>query len=470
MKADHGRTVALLVGRCLCALALAHVSLSVYAVNKNNIGRIGQASNGRSTTLSPPTNSGGSTLPISPNIGGWSQAGNYGVPPGASGTTMNLTGSGQAIFSGTKYPFQAGYQQPKSSWVLPALGAAAAIGCTFASGGLATVACLGLPAAMPFLYEWMTRSGARINPQSGGLERRPEGCNGSTCEKFRPEHEPTYSHWSFSSACEAGQAYVMAQQAATFEFRNQSSAGGVCSAERRTIGPPPGGWSAVAFTVFRTTVADTGQWIPASMDDIAPYMVNTVPDGRVWGEALEKGAEFPLPNPTVTGPSQIQGPEKTTTNPDGSRTVERTTYNFQTAGNTINNTSNVTTTTTYNTDNSVRNTSTTTTTPTDEERDPEDPCEKRPNSIGCQELEDPPKTEIPKETKTITYAEEAGIGGGSCPADVMWSPQSIAGTYKFIDWQQACGWALQLKWIVILLATWAAFWIVMPGNTQVKPQ
>ena len=206
------------------------------------------------------------------------------------------------------------------------------------------------------------------------------------------------------------------------------------------------------------------------MDDIAPYMVNTVPDGRVWGEALEKGAEFPLPNPTVTGPSQIQGPEKTTTNPDGSRTVERTTYNFQTAGNTINNTSNVTTTTTYNTDNSVRNTSTTTTTPTDEERDPEDPCEKRPNSIGCQELEDPPKTEIPKETKTITYAEEAGIGGGSCPADVMWSPQSIAGTYKFIDWQQACGWALQLKWIVILLATWAAFWIVMPGNTQVKPQ
>jgi hypothetical protein len=130
----------------------------------------------------------------------------------------------------------------------------------------------------------------------------------------------------------------------------------------------------------------------------------------------------------------------------------------------------VTTVTTYNADNSVRNVTTSTTAPTAEQKDPDDPCEKRPNSVGCQELEDPPKTDIPKSTKTITYAEEAGIGGGSCPADVMWSPQSVAGTYKFINWQQACGWAASLKWLVILLATWAAFWIVMPGNTQVKPQ
>ncbi|KQX87687.1 hypothetical protein ASD34_15590 [Variovorax sp. Root473] len=171
-----------------------------------------------------------------------------------------------------------------------------------------------------------------------------------------------------------------------------------------------------------------------------------------------------MPEPTVTGPSQIQGPEKSTTNPDGSRTVERTTYNFQTAGNTINNTSNVTTTTTYNTDNSVRSTSSTTTTPTEEEGDKESECEKRPNSLGCQELDEPPSGEIPRETKTITYAEESVFGGGSCPSDKQWSSGTLGHSYKLVDWTTLCGYALPARALVILLAIFAAFLIVMPGK------
>lgn len=433
----------------VCALALGGVWLNAHAVNKSNIGRIGQTTIGRSTTLGPVTNSGGSTIPVSPNLGGWTQAGNYGVPPGASGTTMQLGQSGSTFIAGQKYPFQAGYQQPKSSWVLPALGAAAAIGCTFASGGLATVACLGLPAAMPFLYDWMTRSGARINPETGQLERQdPTACTIGPCYEFKdasgawtrdgeaacdsfmpPEYGPGFLYFSDNGLCRV-------------TSNNQVERG----LERRSAPPL------------------SSTWYPSSMDDIVPYMRDVVPDGRVWGEALEKGAEFPLPNPTVTGPSQIQGPEKSTTNPDGSRTVERTTYNFNTSGNTITNTSNVTTTTTYNADNSVRSVSNTTTTPTDEEADKESECEKRPNSLGCQELDEAPTGEIPRETKTITYAEESVFGGGSCPSDKQWSSGTTGSSYKLIDWQVFCGYALPARFLVILLATFAAFLIVMPGK------
>lgn len=399
---------------------------------------------------------------------------------------MQLGQKGDAFIAGQKYPFQAGYQKPWSDYALPALGAAATLGCSLATGGLATVACLAIPATLPYLYDWITKAGGRVNPQTGALERSnakdPGFCDGVSV--------PTCYYWTWNNP-PAGPAIVgtspspaVACEGLRPYWQAWLGAGRFSGTWTAVDGAPanPGSaydcWGTLDGTYKKITTLgrgavrapDSPTWYPSSMDDIAPYMQQVNPDPRVWGEVLEKGAEMPLPNPTVTGPSSIQGPEKTTTNPDGSRTVERTTYNFSTSGNTITNTSNVTNNTTYNTDNSVRSVSSTTETPTAETADKESECEKRPNTVGCQELEDPGKGVIPKETKTITYAEEAGIGGGSCPADVMWSPQSIAGTYKFINWQQACGWALQLKWLVLLLATWAAFWIVMPGNTQVKPQ
>jgi hypothetical protein len=230
---------------------------------------------------------------------------------------------------------------------------------------------------------------------------------------------------------------------------------------------------------LRTGVTSTTNWVPSSMNDILPYMQGVTPDGRIVGDILGPGAgSIPDAVPTVTGPASIVGPDTTTVNPDGTKTSSRTTYNFTTAGNTITNTSNVTTTNNYNTSNVVTSTTTKTETPAASSTttgaaattpDQQTDCDKYPNSLGCSTLDVPTGT-IPRDTKTITYAEESRLGSGSCPADVMWSPQSITGTYKFINWQQACGWAASLKWIVLLLATWAAFWIVMPGNTQVKPQ
>ena len=111
----------------------------------------------------------------------------------------------------------------------------------------------------------------------------------------------------------------------------------------------------------------------------------------------------------------------------------------------------------------MRNTSSTTTTPTAEDADKESECEKHPNTAGCADL-DTPVGAIPKETKTITYAEEAVFGGGSCPSDKQWSSGTTGHSYKLIDWQTFCGYALPARALVILLAIFAAFLIVMPGK------
>ncbi|MGJ7531411.1 virulence factor TspB C-terminal domain-related protein [Variovorax sp. GB1P17] len=450
----------------LVALALGCVWLNAGAVNKGNISRVQVQSNGRSTAIGPVTNSGGSTIPVSPEKGGWTQAGNYGVPPGATGPTVSTQINGEVVFHGpsSKYPFQGNTQSTTSGWVVPALGAAAAIGCTFATGGLATAACLALPIAMPYLYDWITRSGGRINPETGELQRSQTQTKWNlTSGSLRD-----LGFWeSGAEACRSSSIVQAYLDKTAFDsvgpntVESQSFSSPFCiRMVKRTTGS--GSVSQVTAALQATNVTQIG-WLPSSMDDIAPYMKNVQPDGRVWGEALEKGAEMPLSIPTVTGPSQIQGPEKSTTNPDGSRTVERNIYNFQTSGNTITNTTNVTNTTTYNSDNSVRSVSSTTKTPTAEEADKDSECEKRPNSAGCADL-DTPTGEIPRETKTITYAEESVFGGGSCPSDKQWSSGTTGHSYKLVDWGTLCGFAAPARALVILLAIFAAFLIVMPGK------
>lgn len=465
-KNPHGLPPALLASWCLCALALAHVPLNAHAAKASNWGTVGIGSTGNARTINAPgmaSNSGGSTIPISPTVGGWTQAGNYGVPPGAVGPTMVLGGAGHVFFKGTKYPFQVGYQSPWAALAPAALGALC-----LGSGPVGVATCVGGAAAAPFVYQWLTNAGGRISPTTGELERIPkEFCYTAPCYEYTVAGNPS-KHPSAIAAC--------SNFAANFPDPSRTATvinadGGFCRMEV-VITATGVSQGTDARQINQTSIPPKSPtWYPSSMDDIVPYMRDTpVPDGRVVGDILSRGGEIPLPTPTVTGPTKITGPESSTNNPDGSRTVQKTEHNFQVDGNKITNISNVTTTTTYNTDNSVRNATTTTTTPTPEQAAPEetDYCEKRPNAVGCAEL-DTPEGKVPRETKTITYAEESVLGAGSCPADVNWSSGTTGRSYKFIDWSSACGWAGSISWLVIVLATYAAFWIVIPGNTQVKP-
>ena len=94
-------------------------------------------------------------------------------------------------------------------------------------------------------------------------------------------------------------------------------------------------------------------------------------------------------------------------------------------------------------------------------------CEKHPDILACSKPElDTPEGEIPKKTREVTLNEENLFGGGSCPADVYFSPHGLQ-QLKVWDWNRACGYiSSYVKPILILCCTFAAFMILIPGRTE----
>lgn len=94
-------------------------------------------------------------------------------------------------------------------------------------------------------------------------------------------------------------------------------------------------------------------------------------------------------------------------------------------------------------------------------------CLKSPNTLGCSEIDTPVGDPIPKSSVTVTYAEEELFGAGACPADSTLALGTTGKTVKVWDWQKTCAFALPLRAMIISLAAFAAFLIVMPGQTRV---
>ena len=195
------------------------------------------------------------------------------------------------------------------------------------------------------------------------------------------------------------------------------------------------------------------------------------PDGRPWGETLERGGEVPMPDPTVTGPSSVSGPETVTHKADGSKTVTNTTYHFTTNNNTVTNTHNTTITNYYNSSNQLIGTDTTTTTPSESEVPPPEQkglCELYPDILACAKVPeaDTPDGEVPRDDKELTYQEENLFGGGNCPANLTMTVQSTGQSMTVWDWQSACDHMLPIRAIVMTLAAFSAFLILMPGGPK----
>ena len=300
-------------------------------------------------------------------------------------------------------------------------------------------------------------------------------------------------------------------------------------------------------------------WLPASMDDIAPYMTPRVPavvaiasltalgvelasspvsvtgptpalpsldpyvkttqypaPAPLTSTTTQPGNPFNLPSntPTVTSsatsttpvtpgsssatgptpsvappsPGPVNSPSTTTTtsthNPTTNQTTSttstvtapqtlvqttNTTTNITNTSNTSN-VSNTTTTTTAITNNVTNITTTTTDTKAPASQDPtKSECEKNPDSFGCQKIDlDTPTGDIPKTTKTITYASEnLGFGGGSCPANKTMSPHGMA-QITVIDWASNCDKITSYaKPMILALAGFAALMIIFAGG---KPE
>jgi len=96
-----------------------------------------------------------------------------------------------------------------------------------------------------------------------------------------------------------------------------------------------------------------------------------------------------------------------------------------------------------------------------------DLCIKYPNILACSKPDlDTPSGDIPKTNKTITFTDQNPFAGGSCPADVFYT-LSRGQSLKIWNWQKACSYALPIRAIIIALASFSAFLIVMPGETRV---
>lgn len=91
-------------------------------------------------------------------------------------------------------------------------------------------------------------------------------------------------------------------------------------------------------------------------------------------------------------------------------------------------------------------------------------CEKHPDILACSKPElDIPDGEIPKVTKQITYAEEGGFGGGSCPSNVY---ANLHGKQTMVyEWTRTCSVvSTYIRPIILLLGAMGALFILIPGR------
>jgi len=432
-----------------------------YAAKLSDLQKIGVNKTGNSASFGADVKAFPGVGNIKPNSeAGWYQAGNYGVAPSATGSTMSMGANGEVFFAdglgtynGVSYPFKAGFNVSKGDIVDAAVAAA---------NGPVGIALF----AAPFLFDWFTHAGGRFNPTTGEIERTDETvCTVAPCYEYI--FNGISAPWRSTAVAAAMDLMnYNNRQFPTYGYTLDKVVGTVVYYHYTLSGTVK---NATASLQTRGVDPSSAKWIKSSLTDIAPYMKDSqfAPDGRVIPEILGKGADLKMPAPTVTGPSSVDGPETTTTNSDGSKTVQKTTYNFKTSGDTVTNTSNVTVTQTYNTTNNVTSTTTTTKTPVaSETTDNKTDCEKNPKAVACQDFDfDTPDDEIPKDKKNITYqAENLGFGGGSCPADKVMTVHGV-GQVKVVRWAEDCEKiTTYVKPLVLALSGFAALMIIFAGG------
>lgn len=258
--------------------------------------------------------------------------------------------------------------------------------------------------------------------------------------------------------------------------------------------------------VYRISVSevtgDTSTVIPATVGEVQAVMGRSDAPPltpNIVSEAVKAGVDpFGAQGPqvTVSGPTSVPG-EKTTTSESirlkpgtnipavpgelsdsGTKTTTTTnTTNVQYSGNTVSTstTNNTTTNITNNVTNTTINEGTKVqeTTNEDDVSKPEEPpkeetlCEKYPDILACAKPElDAPEGEIPKTTREVTLTEENLFSGGSCPADVYFTPHGLQ-QLKVWDWNQSCSYITgYVKPILLICCTFAAFMILIPGRTE----
>ncbi|MDO8652074.1 MAG: hypothetical protein Q7R66_07785 [Undibacterium sp.] len=197
------------------------------------------------------------------------------------------------------------------------------------------------------------------------------------------------------------------------------------------------------------------------------------------------GDQIPTDQPNATGPATVAGPtEKTKVGPK--ETTKQSNYNCTyydgptvMEGGSVVCTEQTTTTDAVTTTDPATGATTTTTTTASEATKPaeipaddkpaEDPCIKNPSRNGCRSDEfDVPAGDIPKTSKTISYAaENLGFAGGSCPANRIMIAHGMAVPITVTNWADNCDkLTTYAKPMILALATFAALMIIFVGKPE----
>ena len=460
---DHAKLYRTAIRLALCFAAVGGIPVA-HAINKGQMGQFRYSPSGNSVSIKP--NQAGSTGSLAGvgdlrgNIGtplpgnpGWYRGGNA---PGASTSPgmMTMGHNGDVFFAGDKYPFQAAYKVPKSA-IVDSLG----ILCKN------PVICLGLHFAAPSITAWLSKGGVSINPDESDYPDKPfliKGDKPGTLYRINDTSVPADTGWvgSRATACTKYVEIRGGVEGPDFTFHDPNVVGDQCKFSMRRYGQP---YANTGISIDEKT-SNGVEDLPASMDDIAPYMDAPEVPGEVIRDLLDRGADITLPSaPTVTGPSSIPGKRETKNNPDGSVTTTTTTNNYRTEGNRISHVNTVTVTQTCTGDGAC---SPATTTTTEDPKEPEQSdCEKNPDATRCKDIDlDTPDGEIPKAEKSVTYTPESLFGGGSCPANKVMTVHT-GQQLTVWNWDSSCGYITgYMRPIVLVLCGFAAFAIVAGGT------
>lgn len=417
---------------------------------------------------------GGTKSPASPvNGSGWQRAGNYGA-----NTQINPSG----ITFGAALEIPHGGQKINANW--RGFATKSAVGDAFGilfRNGMKLSGPIGIAAMIVDMSGILDQAGIKANTDPVTKDQKP-----FTYQKDDPQCSSNDQAWN-----EPGAWCQSAGQGPGGKTRILSSNGQCIYVVDCNSGYTSGQYYAALNSVVKKDV-------PANWDEARPEFEKMSP---LPSEVSQKMIDWArkhdgqngiepfkiLISPTgVTGPSSFPPTTKETRETftrkgaDGrDETVERTTRTTTDTGvsydgDKVKVTPKETTTKTdkvTDADGQVRTETDTTTkeeTESDKPKEEEtDLCEKYPDILACAKPDlDTPEGEIPKEDRTITYQAEDLFGGGGCPADVYTSLGTLGQTVKIWDWAKTCQYALPLRAIVMSLAAFAAFLIVMPGETR----
>ena len=223
---------------------------------------------------------------------------------------LNASGGAQIIEKGSVV-LRDGRAVQLTATRLATAGALAASAARLASGPVGIVAVLALPA----LYDWITADNAvniRVNPGRTGVEIKDPGvCSVSPCFEYSWSSAGSSSVWSRqrNEGC-AALGLLRSAVDSINDWQMRILPDSSCRTAWRAKGSSDSfNDSSFALLATRSAAPLPEDWLPSSLDDIAPYLTARLPAQSYPKQIVDAGGEIDVSPVSITGPSpELQNP------------------------------------------------------------------------------------------------------------------------------------------------------------------